>query len=189
MLVEFTESQQHLVEVIGQAFRTTHGTWPIFDYVEGTLDSDDSGIDAWATLQSLPRIARHSYSAVFFESRGSVRPRADSRVGLTIVGVARCDSLRKFFADNRRDPLDFMGLFLEVIGLFMYKRRGEPPDPLTPRELRITSTEIRTQLEGGKYALGDLPERFLYDLLDREPPFRGQAELNKDGSLEPFDPA
>jgi hypothetical protein len=77
--------EQHTaIEVIAQPY-LTRDLWPVFQYVEGTLD-ERHGIDAATTLASLPTVG--NYGLVWPWFQGSMR-RPEETVGLTIAGLER----------------------------------------------------------------------------------------------------
>ncbi len=155
LLAPLNEEQQQVIDLIAQGFRAAGGQWPIFDFLEGSLDFVQ--LDAWAVLESLPRAEGHGeYCAAWWPRRPGQKPAPDQQVGLTVLGL--------YHAKRWPQATAAVSDFLTLLQLLADRRRTHKPSPIEVRMPRLVSTEdLVTNF------VPSLPGRFLYDLMDREP--------------------
>ncbi len=174
LLDPLTEDQQELVEIVAQVF-LKHGRWPIFDYVEKTLDRDR--IDANHAIATFPSSERlyggGPYSAVWTTGGGN-----DRTVELTVLGMVHSKSLRR---DPRYPPPE--GAFFMVLGyLVNLYGTADPPTPFEISNVEANGEDLSALLKSNRYD-GWFSLDSLFDLLKHEPAtWYGSGSSYPDGS-------
>jgi hypothetical protein len=148
--------QQYLLDIVAEAFIAEKYEWPLFDYVEGTLDN--KGLDANETIESFPRIGRFKYAAVWRKSNQET-----AEVALTIVGMHHAAPFRDF------EPLP-IPMFFALLEFLAQRRRDTPLTPRKTRTPSVTWKDVRIALAGRGFSIDELPTGFVYDMMEREPP-------------------
>ena len=87
----WTEGQTDLVDVVFEAWTSSGGTWPRFDYVDQVVSR--RGLDAVEVLRSFPSIGGGSvmsprYCDVIFD-HNLPRPADESQIKLAVSGISR----------------------------------------------------------------------------------------------------
>ncbi len=122
--------QQRVVDLVGAAFLGLGNEWPVFDYVEGVLDSESK--DAWSILQTFPEISGWHYGAVhWLRGAAGMQPSPETPIGLTVVGLSNCAPLRQH-----------VDTFFFLVDFLTNRRKQTPPTPQQPRQLTVTSDDF-----------------------------------------------
>jgi hypothetical protein len=163
LLQPLSPEQHTAIEVIAQPY-LTRDLWPVFQYVEGTLD-ERHGIDAATTLASLPTVG--NYGLVWPWFQGSMR-RPEETVGLTIAGLERVPRASSVVA-----------VFVQLLGYLTDRQKHMRLLPEAVQEDLATSDEVL----GALPPVGFVTPQFVYDLMEHEPAtWRGSRSVNQDGS-------
>lgn len=174
LLDPLTENQQRFVDLVGEVYASEPGRWPVFDYVQRTLDQDR--IDAIETFESFPTliVLGGNYRALW-SGGGLSWPHPDQVIVLTVVGMHHCNALRRRFPHDMSIPeIDLPAAFLTLVRWAARELRAVKPSPTEVLNTEVTSDQIFTAL-GDRYRFDQLPPRLLWDLMDREPPFWGAS--------------
>jgi hypothetical protein len=127
MLAPLNDEQQRVVDLIGEGFLARGGDWPVFDYLEGELDA--VGLDAWAMLESLPRIDGFgSYSVARWPRRPGTKPPPNQPIALTVLGLHHSRRLGE-------QATAVIFAFLAFLPALAEWRRSQPRSPSEPRQL------------------------------------------------------
>jgi hypothetical protein len=142
-----TLSQQRVLELVFDAWRVS-GEWPVFAYIEAKLDVEyDTPLkDVLPTFPPglLWGISKYTQQA--------------DRVELTLAGLAHCQSAG---AD--------LHVFMQIVNYLVERRRKfTPSTPTQAENVKVTSDEIRHELEPTEALPAGAIER-MYDLLMQDP--------------------
>src|SRR6266536_1772638 len=93
LLDPLTDNQQRFIDLVGEVYANQPGTWPVFDYVQRTLDQDR--IDAIETFESFPTLTVLGGNHRAIWSGGGLSwPHPDQTIVLTVIGMHHCNLLR-----------------------------------------------------------------------------------------------
>jgi hypothetical protein len=174
LLDPLTDNQQRFVDLVGEVYASKPGTWPVFDYVQRTLDHDR--IDAIETFESFPTVMvlGGSYRAIW-SGGGLSWPHADQVIVLTVIGMHHCSALRgRFPRDFSIPEVDLPTAFFTLVRWAARELRAAMPSPTEVLNTEVTSDQVFKAL-GDRNRFDQLPPRLLWDLMDREPPFWGAS--------------
>lgn len=174
LLDPLTDKQQRFVDLVGEVYAKEPGRWPVFDYVQRTLDQER--IDAIETFESFPTLTvlGGNYRAIW-SGGGLSWPHSDQVIVLTIIGMHHCDALRGRFPHESSIPeIDLPAAFLTLVRWAARELRAAKPSPTEVLNTEVTSDQVFAAL-GDRYRFDQLPPRLLWDLMDREPPFWGAS--------------
>ena len=169
LLAPLNEHQQRLVDLA--AVGLAGGTWPIFDFIDREFERD--GIDAWAVLESLPRLRGiGEYQVAWCPRPPGGRPASTEPVRLTILGMHHA-------AESSPAAGAIVSAFLALLPKLAVLRLAKPGGPQQPRVLQLSSgSSLITGIADGIGGFPTLPTEFLFNVLAREPPtWAGQAQL------------
>lgn len=169
-----TDNQQRFVDLVGEVYASAPGTWPVFDYVQRTLDQER--IDAIETFESFPTVMvlGGGYRAIW-SGGGLSWPHPDQVIVLTVIGMHHCNALRGRFPRELSSPeIDLPAAFLSLVRWAARELRSATPSPTEVLNTEVTSDQVFTAL-ADRYRFDQLPPRLLWDLMDREPPFWGAS--------------
>jgi hypothetical protein len=172
LLDPLTDNQQRFIDLVGEVYASEPGTWPVFDYVQRTLDQER--IDAIETLESFPTVIvlGGNYRAIW-SGGGLSWPHADQMISLTVIGMHHCSALRgRFPRDFSIPQIDLPDAFLSLVRWAARELRAAKPTPKAVLTTEVTSDQAFTAL-AERYRFDQLPPRLLWDLMEREPPFWG----------------
>jgi len=172
LLDPLTDNQQRFVDLVGEVYASEPGTWPVFDYVQRTLDQER--IDAILTFESFPTVmvGGASYRAIW-SGGGLSWPRADDAIVLTVVGMHHCNALRGRFPRPFSIPeIDLPAAFLSLVRWAALELRAATPSPTEVMNTAVTSDQVFAAF-ADRYRFDQLPPRLLWDIMEREPPFFG----------------
>jgi hypothetical protein len=160
LLDPLTPEQQHLLQVVYKPFGTNL-RWPIFQYVEATLDNED--LDAVSVLATFPTVGPGRYGPVWYT--GPIVPPQDSPVALTVAGLYHL--LPETDTEIQQ--------FLRVLRYLVTARDGFTPSPFEVRPVEVTSHAVMEDLQASKLiVLPDTPA-MIYELLHHEPSLIGSS--------------
>ena len=158
--------QERLIRVIFEPFDQT-GEWPIWQYVDLTLDSRfgiDTAADILASLPSAGERGPMSLSyALTWRQDSHARPRLDVPIALTVAGLRHLPEAK---------PL--LRAFVTMIRHLVDRKRNLAPSPAKVVEATVTSAEIASELLRASSGTGaatpvDATMRKLRQLLAHEP--------------------
>ena len=158
--------QKRLIRVIFEPFDQT-GEWPIWQYVDLTLDSRfgiDTAADVLASLPSAGERAPMSLSyGLTWRQDSHAQPRLDVPIALTVAGLRHLPEA---------EPLLYA--FVTMIRHLVDRKRNLAPSPAKVVEATVTSAEIASELLHGSTGTGATPPvdatmRKLRQLLAHEP--------------------
>lgn len=162
--------QTALLQVLFKPFDAT-GEWPVWQYADLTLDA--KGIDAEATLESLPVAGdpgpmSRSYGLTW-RNDSHLRPRPDSRVALTVAALRHIPEA---------EPL--VGAFFTMMRYLIDRQRMLIPSPHEVVQVTAASPSIAGQLLSASIAGSSGPPvdalmTKLRQILDHEPPLYSAA--------------
>lgn len=174
LLDPLTDSQQRFVDLVGEVYANEPGRWPVFDYVQRTLDQER--IDAIETFESFPTLTAlgGTYRAIW-SGGGLSWPHSDQLIVLTIIGMHHCNALRGRFPHDMSIPeIDLPASFIALVRWAARELRAAKPSPTEVLNTEVTHDQVFAAL-GDRYRFDQLPPRLLWDLMDREPPFWGAS--------------
>lgn len=159
-----TAEQQRLLQVVYDGFSKS-GNWPIWQYVDLTLDAAD--IDAAATLASLPRLAETlpgatGYALVATSDHGP-QPQKTTVLRLTVAGLRLVPGTEAL-----------QDAFLAAVRRMTELERDIVPDPARAVEASLDSKEVSdllwtsARISGGTPP-GDRVVAAVGGLLEKEP--------------------
>lgn len=155
LLAPLAPEQQRLIDLLADSFIEDDFEWPFFQYVEWMLDHE--GLEAWSVLQSFPQVGRWNYGPIsWVRSAPGMKPREDTEVCLTLVGMAHSPQLREHL-DVAFALLDFMAA----------QRKNSRANRRAITDVVVTSGEFHAHWVRSRHL--DLPPRLTYQLLEREP--------------------
>lgn len=153
-----------LLRVIYEPFAAS-GVWPIWQYVELTLDA--RGFDAAALLDSIPTVRNQSswgmsYSLVWYMNPGPV-PNINQQVALTVAGLR--------YIPQAASLIDTI---LRTVEFLVLEQRKVIPSPTTVIEATVMSDQmtdhlLQASIEGRSAAPVELTTTKLYELFSHEP--------------------
>ncbi len=156
LLNPLTTAQQRVVDLISDAFLHEDYEWPIYDYIELTLEAE--GSDAWQTLQSFPTVGRWSYGHVGWIRSGSVGPPdPGSEVYLSIVGMWHSNALRRY-----------LPVFFGLLDFMALERKATQPSPREICRTAVTSEDFAGYWRTSRHPKTPHP-RLTHQLLEHEP--------------------
>jgi hypothetical protein len=163
-------AQKALLRVIYEPFASS-GKWPIWQYVELTLDA--RGLEAAALLDSLPTVRDsasfgRNYSLVWYMNPGPA-PGAEQQVALTVAGM--------HYLPEAAELIDTL---LRTVEFLVEKQRQVKPDPAKVVEATVTSEQITEHLlstrSGRISASVDITMNQLYEMFMHEPILYGGVQ-------------
>lgn len=158
LLAPLSHEQARFIELMGQGFSHDSGKWPIFDFLEGSLDFE--GLDAWTVLESFPRLDGHggSYAAVWFPRVPGRKPGPNESIALTALGLHHLEQTRASISAG------LVGRIVAVMKQLADIRFRRKPSPTEVRAPRVNSTDQLAEI-----LTRGLPPRFSWELLNHEP--------------------
>jgi hypothetical protein len=174
LLDPLTDNQQCFIDLVGEVFANQPGTWPVFDYVQRTLDQER--IDAIETFESFPTLTvlGGNYRAIW-SGGGLSWPHSDQTIVLTVIGMYHCNALRGRFPHDLSIPeIDLPAAFFTLVRWAARELRAARPSPTEVLDTAVTSDRVFAAL-ADRYRFDQLPPRLMWDLMDREPPFWGAS--------------
>lgn len=129
--------QTHLINVMHGYFAQS-GVWPIWQYVDLTLDAR-WGLDAADVLASLPAVGERSPASLDYglvwRTDPHLQPRAETQVAVTVAGLSHVPEA---------EPL--LGAFLTTIRFLVEQQRRLVPSPDKVVEATVTRAAIEDQI-------------------------------------------
>jgi hypothetical protein len=160
LFAEPTAEQARLLEVIWDTYAAS-GKWPIYQYVDATLDDAVSPIDAGEAVLSCPIVrspmSRGGYSWVWVTGNPGYPTDADE-IGLSVAGMNRIG--------KAKPAID---AFISALSALVGVARGFKPSPSKAQVAKVTSTELRSAM----FPLRDAEFKRLGGVLSREPAHLG----------------
>ncbi|ODB80079.1 MULTISPECIES: hypothetical protein [Micromonospora] len=141
--------QEHLVRVIFEQFDRT-GEWPIWQYVDLTLESRFGVDNAADVLASLPSVGERGPASLSYgltwrlDSYAPVR--LDVPIALTVAGLRYVPEAEHLLQS-----------FLTTIRHFVDRKRNLVPSPTKVVEATVTSAEIRNEVSAASIGAGAAP--------------------------------
>jgi hypothetical protein len=153
-----------LLRVIYEPFAAT-GTWPIWQYVELSLDAH--GLDAVSLLDAISTVRHPStwgmkYSLVWYMNPGTA-PNADQQIALTVAGLRHIP-----------DAAALIDTLLRTVEFLVAEQRKVIPSPTRVVEATVTSKQmidhlVQLSIEGRAAAPVEMIMNKLYELFSHEP--------------------
>jgi len=153
-----------LLRVIYEPFAAS-GVWPIWQYVELSLDA--RGLNAAALLDSVPTVRHPSmwgmkYSLAWYMNPGPT-PNPDQQVALTVAGLR--------YIPGAASLIDTL---LRTVEFLVTEQRKVIPSPTTVVEATVTSEQmtehlVQVSIEGRSAAPVEMTMNKLYELFSHEP--------------------
>jgi hypothetical protein len=185
--------QKHLIQVIFEPFDQA-GEWPVWQYVDLTLDSR-FGIDTAAdVLASLPGVGERSAMSLSYgltwRQDSHSQPRLDVPVALTVAGLRHLPDA---------EPL--LRSFVAVIRYLVDRKRNLAPSPRNVVEATVTSADIADKVLAASIEAGAAPpveatmrklrqllghEPFLYSVLQQPDPAKEEWTLRVPAVLRAY---